>query len=67
MGDTIDYTAGIVIEKKTGDRVCKGDLLATLYSQSPDALTEGEEKYLRAIRFSDAPPARRSIILDRFD
>lgn len=34
--DSIDYTAGIVIEKKVSDKVAAGDLLATLYaSQNP--------------------------------
>lgn len=34
--DIIDPTAGIVINKKIGDKVSKGDLLATRYSERPN-------------------------------
>lgn len=33
--DVIDPTAGIILEKKIGDRVNKGDLLLTLYTEKP--------------------------------
>ena len=52
--DVIDYTAGIVLNKKCGDLVKKGDLLATVYTnhdnydaeikQISDAFTIGKEK-----------------------
>ncbi len=35
LDDKIDYLAGVVLFKKTGDRVKKGDLLARVYSNRP--------------------------------
>jgi pyrimidine-nucleoside phosphorylase len=34
--DKIDYAAGIVLRKKVGDKVTKGDILATLYTERPN-------------------------------
>lgn len=34
--DIIDMAAGIVLNKKLGDRVVKGDLLCTLYTEKPN-------------------------------
>ena len=31
LEDTIDYLAGIILNKKTGDKVSKGDIIAWLY------------------------------------
>ncbi len=45
--DAIDPGAGILLEKKTGDFVRKGETLATLYSDRPATFAEAE-KILRA-------------------
>lgn len=42
----IDYRAGIIMEKKIGDRVEKGDVIAVLYTAS-EAKLERAEKYLQ--------------------
>jgi pyrimidine-nucleoside phosphorylase len=34
LGDTIDYTAGIIFNKSYGDFVKKGEAIATMYSSS---------------------------------
>ena len=54
--DVIDFTAGIIIEKKTGDAVASGEVIARLYSSSEEKLDEGERQYLEALSFcKDAP------------
>ncbi len=45
--DSIDYSAGIVLKKKIGDRVSKGDILAELYC-SNNKMDEGKEILLNA-------------------
>ncbi len=60
--DVIDFTAGIMIEKKTGDRIEIGDLIATLYSSSEERLTDGERIYLDAITVGDTAPESLSLI-----
>lgn len=51
--DIIDLTAGIIIEKKTGDCVKEGELLATLYSSSEERLDDAERIYRSAITLGD--------------
>lgn len=50
--DDIDFAAGLVVEKKTGDRVKRGDLLATLYSNDFESLAVAKEIYLNSVEFS---------------
>lgn len=62
--DAIDPRAGIVIEKKTGDFVEKGDVIATLYC-SDEALFDAAEKQYRASFFiSESAPEAVPLLLD---
>ena len=49
--DTIDYTAGIIINKKIGDYV-DNDLLCTLYSSKINDFEKLKNMYLNSISFS---------------
>lgn len=40
IGDSIDHSVGIVLNKKVNDKVCKGDVLAHLYSNKLDVENE---------------------------
>lgn len=51
--DIIDHTAGILMLKKTGDRVNKGDVLCTLYSNNEAALKTAEQQYLDAVKIGE--------------
>ena len=51
--DVIDHAAGIMLSKKTGDKVKKGEVIAHLYSNKECDLTC---EYLSAISFSDIAP-----------
>ena len=62
--DTIDYTAGIVLEKKTGEDVKKGEVLARLYTNHADSLDESERLFLSALEFSTEKPKRKPLIYD---
>ena len=53
---SIDYAAGIVLAKKTGNAVEAGDVLATLYSSSEERLAEGERILLDAYDIQDEAP-----------
>ena len=59
--DTIDLSAGIVMNKKVGDRVSKGDLLATLYYNdlSPE---KARDCYLSAVSISGDKPTENPLI-----
>ncbi|MGN1443976.1 MAG: thymidine phosphorylase, partial [Acutalibacteraceae bacterium] len=62
--DVIDYTAGIVLEKKTSDCVKKGDVIARLYTNNADTLDEAERMLLSALSFSAQKPAEKPLIYD---
>ena len=61
--DPIDHAAGIVLEKKTGDEVRQGETLAVFYTNRRASLEEAETRYLGALEWGEAPPAREKLIL----
>lgn len=65
--DKIDYSAGIMVNKKNGDFVNKGDILATLYTSKKDSITEAENILLSAIKYSDKKPPETRIILGKVE
>lgn len=60
--DLIDMTAGIILNKKTGEYVKKGDVLATLYTNNQKSISVAKEKFLSAIEFSDKKPTEIPLI-----
>lgn len=60
--DKIDMAAGIVLRKKTGERVNKGDALATLYTSCEAMADSAEKLYLNAIKIADNPPEKKKLI-----
>ena len=60
--DTIDFGAGIVLHKKTGDFCKKGESLATLYTNKADTLKSAEKCLLEAISFGDKEPEKNELI-----
>lgn len=54
LDDIIDHTAGIVLHKKIGDKVAKGDPLLTLYSEKPD-IQNYVDAVLNDFYFVDTP------------
>ncbi len=55
VDDAIDYTAGIVIHKKTGDSVQPKEPVATVYSNSREGVTAAKQRIQQAYRVSDEP------------
>lgn len=58
----LDLGAGIVLNKKIGDRVSKGELIATLYTKK-DNVEEIKEQILKAFKFSDSKVEKDQLIL----
>jgi len=59
--DTIDYAAGILLNKKLGDYVKKGELLCTLYSERPN-LSEYISDILFDITIGPEKPELKPIV-----
>lgn len=60
----IDYSAGIVMHKKTGDAVRMGERIATLYASDESLLSNAAKTYLEAITFGETAPIMADTILD---
>ena len=51
--DSIDYSAGIKLIKKTGDYVKPSDVLCIMYADNEDLFVEAAKKFLSGLEFSD--------------
>jgi pyrimidine-nucleoside phosphorylase len=63
----IDYSAGIILHKKPGDFVKKGDQLAQLHTSSAEKLQEAKDILLEAYTVSDLAPEPSPLILAYID
>ncbi len=61
----IDYSAGIVLKKKLGDSVNKGDVLAYMYADAEDLFVEASKKFLSSLEFSDTKVEKAPLVLAR--
>ncbi len=60
--DNIDFGAGIILHKKTGDFCKKGDILAELYTNNAETLKSAEKCFVEAISFSEDEPKKNELI-----
>ena len=61
--DVIDYTAGVMFDRRTGDAVRAGDVIARIQlgkvKRDADELSR---RFLSFVQFGDAPPASRPLV-----
>ena len=60
--DTVDPAAGLLLHRKTGERVTVGEPLCTLYSNRPQTLDAAAEAYLAALTIAKDAPAPSPLI-----
>ncbi|MBE7091226.1 MAG: thymidine phosphorylase [Clostridiales bacterium] len=65
--DVIFPAAGILLNKKVGDYVEKGEVLATLYAEEEVRFLKVEGRVLSAFTLGNTPSAPRKLILDRVE
>jgi len=63
MSDDIDYSAGIVLQKKQGDQVEKGESLAQIYYSSNLESETIKEKFFEAVEILSTPNQIKPLIL----
>ena len=61
LDDSIDYSAGIILSKKYGDYVQKGERLATLYGESR-RIRDARERLLGAYSIEESRPPKNPIV-----
>lgn len=60
--DTIDYGAGIILYKKTGDKVSVGDTVAVLYADSDEKLKNAEKLFNTSFKIGAEKPETMPLI-----
>lgn len=63
--DPIDYSAGIVLRKKVGDFVRKGEVLASFYSSEESKCRTAEQTFTQALSIQGARPKQTALIYAR--
>ncbi len=58
----IDYAAGIILRKKTGDQVRVGEVLATLYADDEGLFAGSEKRFLDAITIGETRKERNPLV-----
>lgn len=59
---SIDFSAGIMLYKKTGDEISKGEKLATLFTNNKMSLEDAEKMYRSALVLSSVKPECKPLI-----
>ena len=67
MADKIDYTSGIVLSRKVGSKVARGDTLATAYSNDDSKLQTNMARLAAAFEYADEPPVEQPLIYGMID
>ncbi|MBS6446090.1 MAG: thymidine phosphorylase [Clostridiales bacterium] len=63
-GDAVDHSAGIVLFRKTGEYVKRGETIAELHTSDRERVPEAESIFLAALAFSEEKPAPQKLIYD---
>lgn len=65
--ESIDFSAGIVLKKKTGDYVNAGETIATMYTSDESRFANAEREFTESTEISQEKPEERPIVLDRVE
>ena len=63
-GDPIDPAVGIVIKKRIGDEIERGEPLATIYGNDDTKIMQASEKFLESIEIKTEKPDSADLIFD---
>jgi pyrimidine-nucleoside phosphorylase len=60
--DEIDFSAGILLKRKTGDKIKKGDVIATLHTNRHASLTLAKELFFTSFEIASDMPQEEPLI-----
>jgi pyrimidine-nucleoside phosphorylase len=63
----IDHSAGLILHKKTGMKVRKGEIIARLFTNKQDKIEETLSVLTNSVTYSDEPTTKRPLILAYID
>ncbi|MCL5774269.1 MAG: pyrimidine-nucleoside phosphorylase [Firmicutes bacterium] len=62
--DTIDMAVGLILKKRVGETVEKGESFAEIYANDESKIKESERLLVKSFKFSSEPPEVPPLILD---
>lgn len=62
--DNIDYSAGIIINKKLGDYVKEGDVIFTLYTNKKTSASNAERLCVNSVSFGEKLPTKTASVYE---
>lgn len=60
--DVLDFSAGIILKAKTGDKVANGETIATLYANDETKFESATQKFNEAVGFSTDPVEKQPLV-----
>ncbi len=65
--ESIDYSAGITLLKKTGDKVKKGEVIAVMYSNDEARFKGASARFNESTEIDDKQPPKRPLVFERVE
>ena len=65
--ESIDYSAGITLVKKTGDKVEKGDVIAVMYTNNENRFASAIDRFMKSTEIGDNKPEERPLVFERVE
>ncbi len=65
--EEIDYSAGITLVKKTGDKVEKGEVIAVMYTSDKSRFDGAVARFITATEINDFEPEKRPLVFERVE
>lgn len=65
--DAIDYKAGIILRKKTGDYVNEGEVLALFHTSNTSLVQKAQDHFLHALTVSETKPETKPVLYARVE
>ncbi len=62
--DSIDHSAGIVLNKKTGDYVKRGEPIAIMHFNRQEAFPEAKDLFMKALKIRPEQPEKKKMIIE---
>ncbi len=63
--DSIDYDAGIILKKKTGDAIKAGEVIACLYTKEPSKFQSAAKRFMEALQMGAEAPSDEPLIYEK--
>ena len=65
--ESIDFSAGITLVKKTGDKVEEGDVIAVLYTNDENRFPSAVDRFMKSTEIGAEKPEERPLVFERVE